>query len=124
MWSLYLVLLCQRVATSDTVLTTAVFFFLFLHGYASFRKANNQLSLGTSQILQLGPGHTRGFLQQVSAASESGYLDFENRELPLFPDQLTDFAFLININLSYNKIDRIPPAITNMVQLQVRPPYS
>lgn len=79
----------------------------------------NPLSFPHPQILQLGPGSTRGFLQQVSAAVESGYLDFEHRELPFFPDQLTDFNFLIKINLSYNKIDRIPPAITNMVQLEI-----
>ena len=70
------------------------------------------------QILQLGPDQTRGFLRQVGAAVKTGFLDFQHRELPLFPDQLTDFDFLINIDLSYNKIDRIPPAITNMVQLR------
>ena len=55
---------------------------------------------------------------QVGAAVETGFLDFQHRELPLFPDQLTDFDFLVNIDLSYNKIDRVPPAITNMVQLR------
>ena len=79
----------------------------------------NPLTFLHLQILQLGPGQTRGFLKQVTAAVETGFLDFQNRELPLFPDQLTDFDFLVNIDLSYNKIDRIPPAITNMVQVCV-----
>lgn len=78
----------------------------------------NPLTFPHYQILQLGPGQTCGFLKQVTAAVETGFLNFQNRELPLFPDQLTDFDFLINIDLSYNKIDRIPPAITNMVQLR------
>ena len=78
----------------------------------------NPLTFPHHQILQLGPGQTRGFLRQVTAAVQTGFLDFQHRELPLFPDQLTDFDFLVNIDLSYNKIDRIPPAITNMVQLR------
>ena len=78
----------------------------------------NPLTFPHHEILQLGPAQTRGFLRQVAAAVETGFLDFHQRELPLFPDQLTDFDFLINIDLSYNKIDRIPPAITNMVQLK------
>lgn len=89
-----------------------------MHLYSVEWAQGNPLTFPHNQILQLGPSQTRGFLRQVAAAVETGYLDFQHRELPLFPDQLTDFSFLINIDLGYNKIDRIPPAITNMVQLK------
>ena len=91
---------------------------LAMHLFSTSWAAGNPLTFPHEQILQLGPDQTRGFLRQVGAAVKTGFLDFQHRELPLFPDQLTDFDFLINIDLSYNKIDRIPPAITNMVQLR------
>lgn len=80
--------------------------------------SGNPLSFPHPQVLQLGPGQTRAFLRQVTIGEETGDLEFEHRGLPLFPDQLTDFGFLINLNLSNNKIDRVPPSITNMVQLK------
>ena len=76
------------------------------------------MSFPHPMVLQLGPGQTRAFLRQVALSEESGNLEFDHRGLPLFPDQLTDFDFLVSLDLSNNKIDRVPPSITNMVQLK------
>ena len=90
-----------------------------MHLYDVSWAEGNPLSFPHPQILQLGPNHVRAFLRQIILAVKTGKLDMEGRELPLFPDQLTDFSFLVDINLAYNKIDRIPPSLTKMTQLRV-----
>ena len=56
---------------------------------------------------------------QVAAAAETGVLELMQRQLPLFPDQLTGLAFITSLDLSYNRIDRLPPSLSAMHQLRV-----
>jgi hypothetical protein len=47
----------------------------------------------------------------VALAAETGRLELAQRQLPVFPDQLTDLAFITELDLSHNRIDRVPPSL-------------